>query len=434
MVGKSPPGNASRTGPALWVDPRDHPDPPLRVAPRPPAPDASGLIELVRLCREGHIYEIERWIRDGKPIQALDYRTSASHHLQTPLQIAIETRQHDLARLLLCNGYRPEEGLETSLDRALDGRAWDIVDLLIAWGADPTKVNPEFVLDTYDSTLIERFWTLGLNYADHHTLADYLATHGRNRPAYGWARRHRDDPAIARELAMSLGEAVEHDKEGPVCLLIWAGADAHMKVPSLMCPQPEVEEEDEDEFSSAIERAISGGKGKFLARLGPDPDRENFEALWDGVLDPDSVDVLGKIKLPSSWNTMIRRNVYWMTVRAWDRRGTSREAIERASTSYGARLSGLGVEGCSVLRRDFLGMTEKSDLHWFLEWLGRPGHCDPEDYAELTRTPSVRTSLVEFGLIRMKPRKKRKKAKRKGRGRSRQSLVPPRTGKLGTGA
>lgn len=112
------------------------------------------------------------------------------------------------------------------------------------------------------------------------------------------------------------------------------------------------------------------------------------------------MDVLGAIMLPSNWNKMIRRNVYWMTLRAWDYRLAARGAIERASTNYGARLSGLGVDGCSRLRRDFLGMTEKSDLQWFLEWLGRPGHCDPEDYAELTRTPSVRARMEEFGLVR----------------------------------
>ena len=73
---------------ALWVDPREHPDPPLRVPPRPPAPDASGIVELVRLCREGHLYEVEKWVRDGKPLHALDYRTSGSHYLQTPLRTA----------------------------------------------------------------------------------------------------------------------------------------------------------------------------------------------------------------------------------------------------------------------------------------------------------------------------------------------------------
>ncbi|HQP85565.1 MAG TPA: hypothetical protein PLL76_04845 [Thermoanaerobaculia bacterium] len=220
------------------MDPREHPDPPLRVPPRPPAPDSSGIAELVRLCREGHIYEVEKWIRDGKPLHALDYRTSGSHHLQTPIRIAIETRQHDLARLLLCNGYRPEDGLGGSLDFAFRSRAWDIVELLLAWGADPKQVDHESVLDSYDSTLIERFWTYGFDFAEGRYFADYLSTHTNNTPAYGFARRHRDDPGIARELAIALGEAVWHDREGPVSLLIWAGADPHMRVPSLMFPRP----------------------------------------------------------------------------------------------------------------------------------------------------------------------------------------------------
>ena len=89
----------------LWVDPREFPDPPLRQNPRALSPGVDGILDLVRLCREGGIYEVEKWIKAGKPLQALDYRTCGSHYLQSPLRIAIETRQRDLARLLLCNGY-----------------------------------------------------------------------------------------------------------------------------------------------------------------------------------------------------------------------------------------------------------------------------------------------------------------------------------------
>lgn len=54
---------------ATFVDPRTEPDP---RAPRPPArfaAEAAELEELHRSCREGRLYDVERWIRDGRPLQ-----------------------------------------------------------------------------------------------------------------------------------------------------------------------------------------------------------------------------------------------------------------------------------------------------------------------------------------------------------------------------
>ncbi len=57
--------------------------------------------------------------------------------------------------------------------------------------AEPTSYRG---LDTYRSDLIERFWNFGVDYTKGHVLARYLTEATRNRPAYGWARGHRDDP------------------------------------------------------------------------------------------------------------------------------------------------------------------------------------------------------------------------------------------------
>src|SRR5688500_16877959 len=76
------------------------------------------------------------------------------------LSVAIDTRQHDLALLLLCNRFPPDE----------------------------------------------------------------LSRHPSNRAAYGWAWRHNDDPRIAREPVIGLVEAVFEGHERAVALLVWAGA------------------------------------------------------------------------------------------------------------------------------------------------------------------------------------------------------------------
>jgi len=56
----------SNLGQDLWVDPPKFPDHPLRVPPRPPALDATELLDLLRLCRERRVYEVEAWIQEGK--------------------------------------------------------------------------------------------------------------------------------------------------------------------------------------------------------------------------------------------------------------------------------------------------------------------------------------------------------------------------------
>ncbi|HQP85564.1 MAG TPA: hypothetical protein PLL76_04840 [Thermoanaerobaculia bacterium] len=100
--------------------------------------------------------------------------------------------------------------------------------------------------------------------------------------------------------------------------------------------------------------------------------------------DPDAVDVLGAIRLPSNWNEMIRRNAYWLTL-DWGNRRAHRDAIERASAKYHAHLSGLEVPTCSDLRRNILKAKDWDDLRRLLKWLTRPGNCDPATLAELTR-------------------------------------------------
>ncbi|HUF17613.1 MAG TPA: hypothetical protein VMS12_06175 [Thermoanaerobaculia bacterium] len=79
--------------------------------------------------------------------------------------------------------------------------------------------------ETCQSGLFDRFKELGLDFTSGHNLAWVLAKQGFNKPAYGWARRQKDDPRIALELAMALGDAVCEGNEGAVALLVWAGAD-----------------------------------------------------------------------------------------------------------------------------------------------------------------------------------------------------------------
>ena len=188
-----------------WTDPRENPAPGGSEG-RPVAATQDDLKPLLDLCRAGRLYSVEDWIRSGKPVQSRPGPGGRSR--RTALQVTINARFHDLALLLLCNGYQLRLEAQNPLDQALELRAWELVELLLRWGADPQTVTPSTVLETYQSELMQRFWELGVDYAKDHALAECLASNTRKRPAYGWARRHRDDPRIARELAVALGDAV----------------------------------------------------------------------------------------------------------------------------------------------------------------------------------------------------------------------------------
>jgi hypothetical protein len=54
---------------AEFVDPRSNPESPPGV-PRELAAHGEDLRELIQLCLAGRVYDVERWIQEGRPIQA----------------------------------------------------------------------------------------------------------------------------------------------------------------------------------------------------------------------------------------------------------------------------------------------------------------------------------------------------------------------------
>src|SRR5947207_7864653 len=133
-----------------FVDPRSNPEPPAGVS-REPAAHGEELRELVQLCASGRVYDVERWIQAGKPLQAVTYKRPGMASVLSPLRTAIRKKHGDLVLLLLCNGYQLDlepKHWTSVLDEALNIRAFDIVDLLLRWGADATRVQTSNVIDT----------------------------------------------------------------------------------------------------------------------------------------------------------------------------------------------------------------------------------------------------------------------------------------------
>src|SRR4029453_13766521 len=83
---------------------------------RPLARSLEDLRPLHQLCREGRLYEVERWIAEGKPLQLAQEAIHKSARPKTALEIALETGQHSLVSALLKSRYR----LELERDRPPD--------------------------------------------------------------------------------------------------------------------------------------------------------------------------------------------------------------------------------------------------------------------------------------------------------------------------
>jgi hypothetical protein len=136
-----------------FIDPRTNPRPPA-VAAREPTDDVAEIDELIKLCKSGDVY-------------------------------AVECDSRALVLLLLCNGYDLELEQESPLNFALQCRRWDMVDLLLEWGADPHIVSLEDLFGSYRRELFEGFRDLGVDLCADHALAEAVGA----RPIAGRLRR-----------------------------------------------------------------------------------------------------------------------------------------------------------------------------------------------------------------------------------------------------
>ena len=98
--------------------------------------ETAELVELHELCRSGRLYDVERWIQAGRPLQ-LAAGAAARRRQSTALETALERQDQALILLLVANGYDLTLEPQNPLDTVLSMRRRDLLDLLIAWGADP---------------------------------------------------------------------------------------------------------------------------------------------------------------------------------------------------------------------------------------------------------------------------------------------------------
>ena len=365
------------------------------------------MIDLHRVCREGRLYDVEEWIRAGRPLQVVRDATVKGRRLASALEIALEARHHALALLLLCNGYDPNLEPSSPLDLALRARRWDLLDLLLEWGADPHRVCLTDLFDTYRSELFERFFALGVELTASHQLAAALAYHSGNKPLFGFAKRHREqDAKFQKELNIALVHHADEGNEKGVQLCLWAGADPHAPAPSLRFPDDSDEDDGEidpkDRFMgfTAIEQACRRGHTRILERLQPDPSRDDFDDLYGAASNGAAIEVLGRFALPKNVRAVIRSQVFWLQGYSF---GTPRSAeILRRLFEVGARWETGTPDEIADIRRALLRMPHDTFID-VMKLLAMDGYCSPEILRALGRLPAMRARRPVFTALQLPP-------------------------------
>lgn len=227
------------------------------------------LKELCSLCRAGKLFAVQQWIRDGRP-----YRMPPGNFATSPIRTAIDSGFHSLVEVLLQEGAVDQEEKNDALIHAIDGRNFDLVELLVKYGADPQTVDFDTVLCSRHPQIMRWFVANGLNLeCDCYPIA--RAFRYKHREFLGVYMSVRDTvPTARRQASMALRYHAADGNLKWVSLLIWAGAD-----PRLPVPRMEDSDIDEEDVESALVAAVRRGQFDVVKKIGIDPARDDVTAL-----------------------------------------------------------------------------------------------------------------------------------------------------------
>ncbi len=259
-------------------------DPPVRqtakqrtVRPKPPRDEDAE--HLLRLCRDGRLFEIQAWVAAGRPL------TVPSHYRQTPLRVAVDTGFHSLVEYLL-----QHETTQAAKDGVVE-QAWckgqyDVMRLAVQHGATVSAVSFQDVVETWDRSLAEFFLEQG---ADPITNSPFArAFKQRIKGVLGIfldCKRARPDltDGLQEQADMALRQACTEDDLKWVSLLMWLGADPRTKglaTDDLDTPDAQSNPEYQQ---SGLQIACGSRNPEILKRLKPDPHVDDLRELMAAV-------------------------------------------------------------------------------------------------------------------------------------------------------
>jgi ankyrin repeat protein len=387
-------------------------------------PSYDDVAELVELCHRGRLFDVQKWIDARRPLQLEE----PSPRRKSALLAAIEAGNHSLVQVLLSGGYDPNLERNSPLTWALADRREDLVELLLTHGCDPHQVSRYELFNTYDRALIERFHGLGVDLSVGNELAGCLAHGAKNRPLYGFVKHAREhDPAIARQLQIALHTAIDDGKDAAIALCMWAGAEPRVHAPTLFSASLEDESEGEEgSFNgwTAIEHAAKSGNIALLKRLRPDAARDDLDALLNWIRDPDVLDYLCSLKLPSKPTAWLSWQIHWYT--GFDSESWRLIKLLERAFRAGMRWTEASDDEIKSIRRRFLTL-DSGRFQDALRVLCDGENCSTELLQRLTKSEAFRRRLRDEGYFPgepsgsyLSPRGRRDALKRLG------IVVPPK--------
>lgn len=368
---------------------------------------------LVELCKAGKLFEVQEWVKAGKPINlplVHEKRTKRNR----PLWVAIELGFHSLVRVLLEDGAEIEESDYSPLDHALWKRRLDLIQLLVEHGADIHSVTMKSVFETWDTRIMEYFIEKGADVETGNPLAHALCS--RIRTALSIFQRYKDRvSSFQKQINIALRH---HCKEGNlkwVSLLLWAGADPYEKGPDSAHDESYPEED-----KNALELAALFGHFEIFKfkRIQLDPKQPRAKELLQEACHGGKADLL-RVLLAKGFNPQefedegspliqsLLNNLCWSfsydsydfySYRRRPRKdidtSKSREKIKMIHllVRHGAKWKPKDESDVNDARRSLLKMSPDYTME-FIWIMSQYKACNRENIKQLIRTPSMRALL-----------------------------------------
>lgn len=216
--------------------------------------------DLLRLCQAGRLYEVEAWVRGGRPLAV------PPEVRKTPLDVALGTGFHSLVEFLL----RHEKSQEVKNGVLAHALLWNkraFIELAIEHGADSKSVPFVDVLTAGDRALAAFFLERGADAVADHPFARAFHQLRAKTTIGSYLDCRRSQPDLAEELQRQADMALrQFALEGNlkwVSLLMWAGADPRSRGTT-------IEDADDTEWSTTALLEASGSDSvAVLKKLGP---------------------------------------------------------------------------------------------------------------------------------------------------------------------
>jgi len=183
---------------------------------------------LLKLCRDGKLYEIEKWISAGRP---LDTPPKSG----TPLQVAVQTGFYSLIELLAKNETN-QSSKDAALADAVSLHRLDFIELLVENGAEVKSVPFTDVLLEWNPHIVRFFLAHGADVVEGAPFA--VAFSQKIRTALGvFVELKRSRPELSVALQEQADRALRYfcDKGDMkwISLMLWAGANPRSPGPTL---------------------------------------------------------------------------------------------------------------------------------------------------------------------------------------------------------